>query len=356
MEEPSWSRGALAYTIFNAIMIVISVITFIISSLPIYFSLKSTQLPMFYVEIGVIIFFTVDYVGRFVLTRQPRLKWSLRFLNVIDLISVLPFYFEIFIISDNSLYAIITLRILRLLRVLRLVKMARYSAQLPVVVKATKKSGTGFVMALFSMFLFMVLFASAMFYAEQTESYFDAEDVLWKYTDGTISPFQSIPHALWWTIVTMTTVGYGDNVPLTGLGKMVASFAMICGILVLAFPLTILAGNFSAEYSKHLINKSLKDNHKNKKAERKKNNAPNTRVKPPKELLRAVKIDLEDLKLAVEITQEKILIFDKIFDNIEENVRKLTKYVRRRDFRYQHIRRQAKYAKQAQESSNKLFF
>ena len=86
----------------------------------------------------------------------------------------------------------------------------------------------------------MFVYSTLLYYAEQTQEEFDEDKKKWFYTDkssdpGKESPFQSIPHTLWWSIVTMTTVGYGDTFPITPLGKMTAGFTMICGIFVSFF-------------------------------------------------------------------------------------------------------------------------
>jgi len=104
-------------------------------------------------------------------------------------------------------------------------------------------------MLLYSLTIAVTLFSSAMYYAETSEATFNPETLIWTYTDtGNLCPFSSIPASMWWCIVTMTTTGYGDNYPITPGGKVVASSAMLCGLLVLAFPLTIFGSNFQEVY------------------------------------------------------------------------------------------------------------
>lgn len=97
---------------------------------------------------------------------------------------------------------------------------------------------------LFFLVLGMVLFSSLLYFAEQTQEEFDEDLEEWYYTDdsddpGKLSPYQSIPHTLWWCIVTMTTVGYGDTFPITPLGKAVAGATMLLGLLVSASSLPL---------------------------------------------------------------------------------------------------------------------
>ncbi len=105
----------------------------------------------------------------------------------------------------------------------------------------------------------MVIFSSLLFFAEQTDETFDKSTQLWMRSDGTVSPFQSIPETFWWCITTMTTVGYGDTYPVSPLGKFgkldslltfaVAALTMLCGILTLAFPISILGSTFTNEWN-----------------------------------------------------------------------------------------------------------
>eukprot|EP01125_Pyxidicula_operculata_P016637 TRINITY_DN5759_c0_g1_i1.p1 TRINITY_DN5759_c0_g1~~TRINITY_DN5759_c0_g1_i1.p1 ORF type:complete len:267 (-),score=37.51 TRINITY_DN5759_c0_g1_i1:103-903(-) len=255
-------------------------------------------------------------------------------MNMIDLMSIIPFYLEELLEPfevGGGISALVIVRIVRLFRVFRLVKVARYSSQLPVVLRSIEKSGPGFGMALFGIFLFMCLWASAMFFSETSECYFDEYQQAWiYYLDNEKSPFQSIPDSLWWTLVTMTTCGYGDHYPHTTLGKIVAVFAMLSGILVLAFPLTILAGNFSAEYTKHLVNASLEKDHQ----DRKKNQIRKPKVKRPMELVSNIHSQLHHFKGAIDNTRNRVEVFEQSFFELEEKVRRLKRYVHRRDTYY----------------------
>eukprot|EP01128_Nolandella_sp_AFSM9_P011898 TRINITY_DN879_c0_g1_i1.p1 TRINITY_DN879_c0_g1~~TRINITY_DN879_c0_g1_i1.p1 ORF type:complete len:621 (-),score=148.28 TRINITY_DN879_c0_g1_i1:188-2050(-) len=254
-DDPTYSTISMAYTVVNFSAIFISTINFLIGSLPEFYCEDCEPLVLFIMEAVIIAFFTIDYIVRVSLTRKNRAKWMfLNFLNFIDLAAIVPFYIELILKYSNAgsgASFLVVLRVLRLFRVFRIFKVAKYSQQIPIAINAVISSGSGFGMAGFSIILFITLFGAAMFFGEGSDCYFDTVDRVWRYSDGDgMSPYQSIPHTLWWTLVTMTTVGYGDQSPSTALGRIIGSVTMLAGVLVLAFPLTILSNNFGEEYTK----------------------------------------------------------------------------------------------------------
>lgn len=137
----------------------------------------------------------------------------------------------------------------RLARIFRLFKLGKHSEQFALVIDATRRSTEGITLLFFMMTLGIIFFSSIVYFAELSECYQDDDSKVWYYkSDDSEVPFQSIIHTFWWTVVTMCTVGYGDQVPRTTAGKIVASMCMICGILVLAFPITLLSASFAQVY------------------------------------------------------------------------------------------------------------
>ena len=168
-------------------------------------SLSSTLKKLFIVEAFCVVCFSLELLIRFIVS-PDKLRFFWNVLNIFDLLAVLPFYVTL-AISAQSLTAVqsaYVLRVLRLTRVFRLVKIYRYSSTVQVFVKTIRECIKDFLMLGFLIFMTMIVFASCSYYFEQEN-------------DGT--NFVSIPAACWWAIITMTSVGYGDMVPVT-LGKL----------------------------------------------------------------------------------------------------------------------------------------
>ncbi len=171
------------------------------------------------------ILFSIEYILRIITVNKP-IKYITSFYGVIDLLSTIPKYLSLFFAGTHALVA---LRALRLLRIFRILKLARYlgaSNQLASAIKASR--------AKISVFLFAVLIASVIF------------GTIMYMVEGADSGFTNIPKSVYWCIVTMTTVGFGDIAPVTPLGQFIAAIIMIMGYGIIAVP----TGIVSAEYTK----------------------------------------------------------------------------------------------------------
>ncbi|KAI6217203.1 hypothetical protein M3Y95_01234300 [Aphelenchoides besseyi] len=189
-----------------------------------------------YLETVCIAWFTLEYALRWC-TNPNRLVFMSGVLNIVDLTAILPYYLELFLslggfdvdsLSDIK-GAFLVVRILRVLRVVRILKLSRYSTGMQTFALTLRSSARQLGMMGMVLFTGVIFFSTLLYFVEKDEPE---------------TPFNSIPTAFWWAIVTMSTVGYGDQIPKTTLGKVIASGAILSGVLVLALPITIIVDNF----------------------------------------------------------------------------------------------------------------
>jgi voltage-gated potassium channel len=166
------------------------------------------------------IIFTLEYILRIYSSPNPR-KYITSFYGIIDLLAILPTYLGI--LFDTSTF-LLTIRALRLLRVFRIFKLGRYLKEAAILVKALQSSFHK-IIVFFGVVLTMVLVLGSLLYLIEGEEH----------------GFTSIPQSVYWAIVTITTVGYGDIAPETVMGKILASIAMLVGYSIIAVPTGILS-------------------------------------------------------------------------------------------------------------------
>ncbi|VDL63829.1 unnamed protein product [Nippostrongylus brasiliensis] len=239
LERPGSSMQAKAFELSSTLFVAISVMGLSFGTIPDFQKVEEMRVehPAFvFTERICIAFFTVEYCLR--LFAAPRkLRFALKPLNLVDLLAIVPFYLELLLtlcgVDDKKLrdlrWAFLVVRILRVLRVIRIIKLGRFSSGLQTFGMTLQRSQKQLQMMTIVLLTGVVFFSTMIYFLEKDE-------------DGT--PFTSIPAAYWWCIVTMTTVGYGDAVPATTMGKIIASAAIMCGVLVLALPITIIVDNF----------------------------------------------------------------------------------------------------------------
>ena len=186
-----------------------------------------------------VIIFTIEYLLRlWVCTLNPAyshpIKGRLRFMvtpfAIIDLLAILPFYLPFLIHVDLRF-----LRVLRLFRILRILKLGRYSDAVTTFSSIISRKKEELLVALSLLFIALILVSSVMYYAEH-----EAQPEL----------YSSIPAAMWWALVTLATVGYGDVYPITFLGKMMSGVAIVIGVCIFALPTAIFAAGFIEEIEK----------------------------------------------------------------------------------------------------------
>jgi len=226
-----------AVNVFIVVLIFLNAIAFAAETVD---DLAARYGPYFHaLNVFSVIVFTVEYVLRVwsavdipMLSRLPpwraRLRFALRPIMLIDLFAFLPFYLQWFVPLD--------LRVLRVLRLFRLLKLVRYSPALQTLGRVLADEYRALLGALLVM-LVLLLFASTAIYFLEREAQPDK--------------FGSIPAAAWWALSTLTTVGYGDVVPVTPWGKVVGGIVMLLGVCMFALPIAIIATGFSLESARH---------------------------------------------------------------------------------------------------------
>jgi voltage-gated potassium channel len=168
------------------------------------------------------ILFTIEYVLRLISVRRP-LRYATSFLGIVDLLSILPTYLSLFVAGTQSLLVI---RSLRLLRIFRVLKVARFLHEVTALTTAIRNSRVKIIVFLMAVLTIVLIMGASMYVIE-----------------GEAGGFTSIPRGMYWAIVTVTTVGYGDIAPTTVLGQVVAAIAMILGYSLIIIP----TGIFSME-------------------------------------------------------------------------------------------------------------
>ncbi|MCL6295911.1 ion transporter [Jejuia spongiicola] len=187
------------------------------------------------------ILFSFEYIARILTVRKP-LNYIFSFYGIVDLLSTIPKYISLIF---GGVHALAALRALRLLRVFRILKLARYLGASNTLITALKASKAKIAVFLFAVVIVAIILGTIMYLVEGEEN-----------------GFTNIPKSVYWCIVTLTTVGFGDIAPQTPLGQFIASLVMILGYGIIAVP----TGIVSAEYTNQ--NKS------DKKNEPKNNNTP----------------------------------------------------------------------------------
>lgn len=228
------------FDVFIIFLIVLNVIALLLESVSPLQLKFGREFNLF--EIFSVIVFTLEYILRLwtVTLRQGfqnsfkgRIKYFFTPLALIDLMAILPFYLP-FIGIDLRL-----LRILRMFRIFRLFKIARYVIALALINRVIKQKKEELIISLIFTVFILLIASTLMFYVENE-----------------VQPenFSSIPETMWWGIATLTTVGYGDLYPITGLGKFLGGTISIIGIGLFALPTGILASGFSEELAKKKVN------------------------------------------------------------------------------------------------------
>jgi len=179
------------------------------------------------VEWVITAFFTAEYVLRLWIVQRP-IKYAISFFGLIDLLSLLPTYLGLVLPGDVEGFLVV--RALRLLRVFRILKLSRYVSESRVIIEALAASRTKISVFLYAVITMVIVLGTIMYFIEGEEN-----------------GFESIPHSIYWAVVTLTTVGYGDIAPATALGRFIAGVVMILGYAIIAVPTGIVSSELTTQ-------------------------------------------------------------------------------------------------------------
>uniref|UniRef100_A0A915KIW9 BTB domain-containing protein n=1 Tax=Romanomermis culicivorax TaxID=13658 RepID=A0A915KIW9_ROMCU len=215
LEQPDSSMCARIVAFFSVFVIVLSTTSFCLETIPKFREIYNRTRDDFILHNT-----TLELLCRFV-SCPNKCTFCTSILNIIDLIAIVPFFINLAMQSQNTL-----------VRVFRIFKLSRHSRGLQILGKTFKASVQELCLLVFFMMIALVLFSSAVYFAEQK----------------TNPQFESIPATFWFTIATMTTVGYGDLTPKGASGKVVGGMCALVGVLVLALPVPVIVANFKHFY------------------------------------------------------------------------------------------------------------
>ena len=262
-ESPDSSSAARIVSFVSMFVIGISIIIFCLETLPVFrtrprketdqipqanstncaahladslTAAKYAQLCFSDMELCCVAWFTLEYLLR-LFTSPSKTKFLRSPLNMIDFFAILPYFIGLWINADGNATPLSVLRVVRLVRVFRIFKLSRHSMSLQILGNTLRASVRELVMLIFFLSMGVLVFSSAIFYADLAES-------------GPKRRFHSIPDCFWYTLVTMTTVGYGDVVPSTRIGKIIGSTCALTGVLTLAVPVPVIVSNFEFFYKR----------------------------------------------------------------------------------------------------------
>ncbi|MDC6351731.1 ion transporter [Zeaxanthinibacter sp. PT1] len=226
------TRAGKMFDIILLIVILYSVIIVMLESIP---SIDGQYHDFLNISEWIVtILFSIEYILRIICIKRPS-RYIFSFFGIIDLLSTIPKYLSFFVVGSQYITAF---RALRLLRVFRILKLVRFVGESNNLLRALKASRTKIFVFIFFILIISILLGTIMYMVE-----------------GPQHGFNSIPHSVYWTIVTLTTVGYGDISPQTGLGQVIATMIMIIGYGIIAVP----TGIVTAEYSAHSQKKAQKN-------------------------------------------------------------------------------------------------
>ncbi|XP_061561101.1 potassium voltage-gated channel subfamily S member 3b [Phycodurus eques] len=249
LEDPGHCRASKIIALASLSVVLTSIIAMCVHSMPEFQQVDDNDKPiedpvLAILEVICIVCFSTEFVIRLIVAPSPR-KFLGNPLNIIDVASILPFYATLALENTDEEGAEENediqnvgkvVQVLRLMRVFRILKLARHSIGLRALGATIRHSYNEVGLLLLFLSVGISIFSALIYFAEKEE-----ED-----TD-----LGTIPSGWWWATITMTTVGFGDTCPVTLAGKIVATLCIICGLLVVALPVTIIFNKFSKYYQRN---------------------------------------------------------------------------------------------------------
>jgi voltage-gated potassium channel len=219
------------FDVILLVLIFLSILLVMLQSIP---SLDAKYHQLFYIgEWIVTILFTIEYILRLIAVKSP-IRYANSFYGIIDLLSILPTYLSILLPQTQYLLVIRSLRLMRIFRIFKLTQFVREGLS---IVLALKASARKILVFLATVFIISIIMGSVVYVVESPFN----------------DKFNSIPQSVYWAIVTITTVGYGDISPVTPLGKFVASLIMLLGYAIIAVPTGIVTVELSKTASREQV-------------------------------------------------------------------------------------------------------
>eukprot|EP00035_Acanthoeca_spectabilis_P039584 m.63577 g.63577 ORF g.63577 m.63577 type:complete len:558 (+) comp9664_c1_seq1:254-1927(+) len=237
--------------LFVILLVVLSVALILLQSYHEFEDIRDHP-ELFMLQISLLAFFTGEYIVRWWAVRpakaiprpysikeyyMSKLSYTFSFMPMIDLLSILPFYIELILLETGNENALpgSALMIFRVVRVLRIFKLTRNNQTIVDFVKAMRSIASDLVVFMAVLGTCVVLISTAIFYAERNGEHADL--------------YPNIPASMWWTVITFSSVGYGDVFPVTDAGKCVGAFAALLGVLLMNIPIAFVLISFDEVYS-----------------------------------------------------------------------------------------------------------
>jgi len=227
VHEIIYEADTPAGKLFDIVLLIAILASILLVMLESIESLDQKYHPFFNISEWIItILFSIEYILRIISVKKP-IKYITSFYGVIDLLSTIPKYLSLIFVGTHALVAFRAIRLLRIFRILKLVRFLSASNHLATALKASRAKISVFML---TVIIITIILGTVMYLVEGKEHGFD-----------------NIPKSVYWCIVTLTTVGFGDITPQTPLGQIIASFIMIMGYGIIAVP----TGIVSAEFTKN---------------------------------------------------------------------------------------------------------